>query len=99
MPTATIQMKNSAIDSTSEIFSADHVSMCRSCSRARRGPRPPLADPRAVVRAAVRSDARSAGRPSPEVVAAAGAAGAAAPAAPAAEAPVLGALVAVRPVG
>src|SRR6478672_5750230 len=41
MPTATIQMKNSAIDRTSEIFSADQVSMCRSCRRARRGPRPP----------------------------------------------------------
>src|SRR5215218_11075330 len=40
MPTATIQMKNSAIDRTSEIFSADHVSMWRSCSLARRGPRP-----------------------------------------------------------
>src|SRR4051794_14053254 len=40
MPIATIQMKNSAIDSTSEIFRADQVSMCRSCSRARRGPRP-----------------------------------------------------------
>src|SRR4051794_443628 len=40
MPTATIQTKNSAIDSTREIFSADQVSMCRSCSRARRGPRP-----------------------------------------------------------
>src|SRR4051812_43940558 len=40
MPIATIQMKNSAIESTSEIFSADQVSMCRSCSRARRGPRP-----------------------------------------------------------
>src|SRR5687767_1495907 len=39
-PTATIQMKNSAIDSTSEIFSADQVSMCRSWRRARRGPRP-----------------------------------------------------------
>src|SRR5512132_2990287 len=39
MPTATIQMKNSAIDRTSEIFSADQVSMCRSCRRARRGPR------------------------------------------------------------
>src|SRR3954452_6506461 len=37
--TATIQMKNSAIDRTSEIFSADQVSMCRNCSRARRGPR------------------------------------------------------------
>src|SRR5215218_4746458 len=47
MPTATIQMKNSAIDRTSEIFSADQVSMWRSCSRARRGPRPPpRADPR-----------------------------------------------------
>src|SRR5690348_2613899 len=32
-------MKNRAIDSTSEILSADQVSMCRSCSRARRGPR------------------------------------------------------------
>src|SRR4051812_29754144 len=38
-PTATIQMKNSAIDRTSEIFSADQVSMCRNCRRARRGPR------------------------------------------------------------
>ena len=28
------------MDRTSEIFSADQVSMCRSCSRARRGPRP-----------------------------------------------------------
>src|SRR4051794_19069602 len=32
-------MKNSAIDRTNEIFRADHVSMWRSCSRARRGPR------------------------------------------------------------
>src|SRR5215212_2380256 len=40
MPTATIQMKNIAIDRTSEIFSADQVSMCRNCRRARRGPRP-----------------------------------------------------------
>src|SRR5215213_1301740 len=47
MPTATIQMKNSAIDSTSEIFRADQVSMCRSCSRARRGPRPAPLRPRA----------------------------------------------------
>src|SRR3954469_16933170 len=43
--TATIQMKNSAIDRTSEIFSADQVSMCRNCNRARRGPRL-FADPR-----------------------------------------------------
>src|SRR3954453_17608946 len=35
-------MKNSAMDSTSEILNADQVSMCRSCSRARRGPRPAL---------------------------------------------------------
>src|SRR5829696_2616107 len=34
-------MKNIAIDRTSEIFSADQVSMWRSCRRARRGPRPP----------------------------------------------------------
>src|SRR4029453_14361907 len=47
MPTATIQMKNSAIDRTSEIFSADQVSMCRSCSRARRGPPPDDLGPRA----------------------------------------------------
>src|SRR3954449_12781939 len=41
-------MKNSAIERTSEIFSADQVSMCRSCSRARRGPRPGTRDgPRA----------------------------------------------------
>src|SRR3954469_10140363 len=40
IPTATIQMKNSAIDSTSEILNADQMSMCRSCRRARRGPRP-----------------------------------------------------------
>src|SRR3954453_6508103 len=40
---ATIQMKNSAIDSTSEILNADQMSMCRSCRRARRGPRPALA--------------------------------------------------------
>src|SRR3954447_21332845 len=101
MPTATIQMKNSAIDSTSEIFRADQVSMCRSCSRARRGPRPPLADPRGVLRAAVRSDARSAGRAAPEVGEATGAAGveAAGVEAPIAEAPETGALVAVRPVG
>src|SRR3954452_19518359 len=38
-------MKNSAIDRTSEIFSADQVSMCRSWRRARRGPRL-LAEPR-----------------------------------------------------
>src|SRR5215207_4628617 len=46
MATATIQMKNSAIDSTSEIFSADQVSMCRSWRRARRGPRPDRPRPR-----------------------------------------------------
>src|SRR3954454_8032497 len=40
IPSATIQMKNSAIDSTSEILNADQMSMCRSCRRARRGPRP-----------------------------------------------------------
>src|SRR5947209_15810649 len=37
---AMIQMKNSTIDRTSEILNADQMSMCRSCSRARRGPRP-----------------------------------------------------------
>src|SRR4051794_12671306 len=47
MPTATIQMQNSAIDSTREIFSADQVSMWRSCRRARRGPRP-AARPRSL---------------------------------------------------
>src|SRR4051794_3287433 len=54
-------MKNSAIDRTSEIFRADQVSMCRSCSRARRGPRPGLAGPRGV-RGADLSAGRSAGR-------------------------------------
>src|SRR3954447_6688382 len=37
---AMIQMKNSTIDRTSEILNADQMSMCRSWSRARRGPRP-----------------------------------------------------------
>src|SRR4051812_49850489 len=51
-------MKNSAIERTSEIFRADHVSMWRSCSRARRGPRPPaLAGPRPLARAALDEDA------------------------------------------
>src|SRR4051812_1218677 len=36
-------MKNSAIASTKEILKADQVSTCRSCSRARRGPRPVVA--------------------------------------------------------
>jgi hypothetical protein len=35
-------MKNIAMDRTSEIFSAENVSMCRSCRRARRGPRAAL---------------------------------------------------------
>src|SRR5437763_16333168 len=58
-PTETIQMKNSAIERTSEIFRADHVSMWRSCSRARRGPRPPAlaAGPRPLARAAPDEDA------------------------------------------
>src|SRR6201747_1935872 len=40
IPIATIQMNNSAIESTSEILNADQMSTCRSCSLARRGPRP-----------------------------------------------------------
>src|SRR4051794_9210929 len=39
-------MKNSAIDSTSEILNADQMSMCRNCRRARRGPRPAAFRPR-----------------------------------------------------
>jgi hypothetical protein len=38
-------MKNIAMDRTSEIFSAENVSMLRSCSRARRGPRGALPPP------------------------------------------------------
>src|SRR5687768_2270920 len=57
-------MKNSAIDSTSEILNADQMSMCRSCSRARRGPRPPaLAGPRPRKRPAPLSVASLAAAP------------------------------------
>src|SRR4051812_49833928 len=67
MPTAIIQTQNSAMDSTSEIFSADQVSTCRSCSRARRGPRltPRLAlpaDAAPSARAAAGREAASIGR-------------------------------------
>ena len=58
-------MKNSAIDRTSEIFSADQVSMCRSCRRARRGPRlfaGPRPRPRAGAPAASACRAAGAGR-------------------------------------
>src|SRR3954453_2643932 len=59
MPTAIIHTQNSAMDSTSEIFSADQVSTCRSCSRARRGPRP---TPRLAVFSRAASAGRSVGR-------------------------------------
>src|SRR3954447_2734631 len=58
-------MKNRAIDRTSEIFNADQVSMCRSCSRARRGPRPPSRDDRPLPFALVVTLGSPLDRPSP----------------------------------
>src|SRR4051812_39120799 len=83
-------MKNSAIDRTSEIFRADQVSMWRSWSRARRGPRPALPAGRPLARAALVEEASA--------LAEAAVAGASAVVAPVGVAPVAGVPDAVVPV-
>src|SRR3954451_8591207 len=58
-------MKNRAIDNTSEILNADQMSMCRSCRRARRGPRPAALAARPPPRAFVAAAGGPAAAPAP----------------------------------
>src|SRR3954468_15010548 len=75
-------MKNSAIDSTSEILNADQMSMLRSCSRARRGPRPALPPRPGRLPCAFLAGAAAGGAPAAATVAPAPVAGAGAPVTP-----------------